>query len=436
MTMEKKKQNPIGLTRREFLKNAGATSIIIGTTIMGVPSIGMSSAAKRDYILIGRPAPLTGALADFGEGYPLIDNGAVEIINRLGGIYIKEYGKKVPVKVKVVDTESNPVKAANVASSLILEDKVDLMLVLHTPETVNPVSAVCEKYEIPCICMECPIEPWLEGYGRPYKWCYHAFWRIDTLTDLYIDIWDEIADHTNKVVGGFWADDSDGLVYSDIFKKKLPKKGYKVIDPGRFPLFKSDFSEIINLFKKEKVEIVTSGMIPPDWATAWRQCRQMGFTPKVATIAKAILFPSSVNALGGNLASGLTAEVWWSPFHPFKSSLTGQSARDFCEEWVRMTGKQWVQPIGFDHAAYEIAYNALKRAGTLNKLRLRDAVERTDLNTIVGHIKYNQKHYSETPLVGGQWVKGEKYPWDLKIISNKKHPEIPTTAKMVFPIPK
>ncbi len=58
------------------------------------------------------------------------------------------------------------------------------------------------------------------------------------------------------------------------------------------------------------------------------------------------------------------------------------------------------------------------------------------MNTIFGHIKFNEKNYAQTPLVGGQWVKGKKWPWDLQITNNKMSPEIPTTAKMVFPILK
>jgi branched-chain amino acid transport system substrate-binding protein len=60
----------------------------------------------------------------------------------------------------------------------------------------------------------------------------------------------------------------------------------------------------------------------------------------------------------------------------------------------------------------------------------------TKLDTLVGPIKYNEKNFAETPLVGGQWVKGKKWPWELQITNNKNHPEIKTTAKMQFPMPK
>jgi branched-chain amino acid transport system substrate-binding protein len=53
-------------------------------------------------------------------------------INKDGGIMIKEAGKKLPVRIKIMDTESDPTKAADAASKLILQDEIDLMITLHT----------------------------------------------------------------------------------------------------------------------------------------------------------------------------------------------------------------------------------------------------------------------------------------------------------------
>jgi branched-chain amino acid transport system substrate-binding protein len=423
-----------GTTRREFLKQAGKTAAAVGA-VAAFPSLATkASGAERDYILIGHPNPSTGPLAGFGEASPWADDRAIAAINAKGGIFIEEFGKKVPVKVKVVDTESNPTKAAEIAAKLIVQDKVDLMVVMHTPDTVNPVTAMCERYKMPCIGLDAPVEAWLTG--GPYKWSFHAFWTVDAATNLFASMWDLHGDQTSKVVGGFWPNDPDGTTWSAIFKKKLPAKGFKVIDPGRFPYFNKDFSSFISMFKREKVEILTGTLIAPDWATAWRQCHQQGLIPKIATIAKACLFPTDVDALGGNLPMGLTTEVWWSPYHPFKSSLTGESAADLCNAWTKETGKQWTQPIGFKYAGFEIAYDALSRAKTLDKEKIREAIAATQMDSIVGPIKYNDKNYSETPLVGGQWVKGEKWPWKLEIIFNDGHPNIKKTADMIFPLPK
>jgi branched-chain amino acid transport system substrate-binding protein len=413
------------LSRREFMKKTGALGAAIAIT-GGLGTLAKPARAQaRDHILIGHPNPSTGPIASFGEASPWADELAIEEINKQGGIFVKEAKKKLPLKVKVVDTASDPTKAADVASKLILNDKVDIMVALHTPDTVNPVTSMCERYQVPCVALDAPVEAWLTG--GPYKWSFHAFWSVNDIITVFTGLWDQIK--TNKVVGAAWPNDPDGKVWSEMFTPKLKEKGYKVADVGRFPYGMQDYSAFINTWKKEKVEIITGVLIPPDWATLWRQCHQQGFIPKAATIGKAILFPSAVEALGGNLPNGLTSEIWWSPSHPFKSSLSGKTAKDLCDAWTSKTNKQWTQPIGFKYAAFEIVADVLKRVQTLDKAKVREGIAATNMNTIVGPIKYNEKNYSITPLVGGQWMKGKKWPWEIIITYNKEHPEIPTAGK-------
>ena len=429
MGKKKKEQRHDGITRRDFMKKGAVAMGAAMTTSMALPTlVKPARAAKRDYILLGRPNPSTGPIADFGAASPWADDRVLAEINKDGGIYIKEYGKKVPVKIKLVDTESNPTKAGEIASRLIVRDKVDMMVFLHTPDTVNPVSSICERYKMPGISLDAPLEPWLGG--GPYKWCYHAFWSVEKdIVPVYTGMWEQVP--TNKKVGILMANDPDGVSWSEVFKKVGGKMGYSFVDLGRFPYFNKDFSTFINAWKKENVEIILGNTIPPDFITAWRQCHRLGFKPKVATIGKAILFPSAVGALGGDLPLGLTSEVWWSPHHPFKSSLTGQSAKDLCDAWTKDTKKEWTQPLGYKHAAYEIAADALRRAGSIDKVALKKAIADTRMDTIVGPIQYNEEHYSRTPLVGGQWVKGTKFPWELKLVYNKEQPNIPLTGKML-----
>lgn len=412
------------------------TLLIAGAVVFSsglLPPMAPETHAARDYILIGRPNPSTGPLAGFGEATPWADEKALAAINKDGGIYIKEAGRKLPVKIKVVDTQSDPTKAGDAASKLILKNKVDLMLVLHTPDTVNPVSAMAERYEVPCISLDAPVGAWMSG--GPYEWCYHAFWTEDAISDLYIDMWEKFADKHNKTVGVLWPNDADGKVFRPIFAEKAEAKGYKIVDTGHFPYFMKDFSTVIGTFKKQNVDIVCGVMISPDFVTFWRQAHQQGFQPKMATIAKAILFPADVGALGGDLPEGLLTENWWSADHPFSSSLDGTTPKQICDEWTKDTGKPWMGPIGFKYAGYEIAADVLKRAGTLDKKAILKAIGETDLNTIVGPIKYNARHYSETPLVGGQWVKGKTFKWEMKIVYNQQHPEIPKTADIKYPLP-
>ena len=428
---DRKKTKRSGMTRREFIKTTAIAGAALGVPMVARPA---RAAKKRDYILIGRVNPTSGPISAFGESTPWIDDRVVAEINKDGGIFIKEAGKKLPIRIKILDTESDPTKAADVASKLILQDEIDLMITLHTPDTVNPVDAVCERYQVPCVSSNAPIESWLTG--GPYKWSFHFFFSVPQIVESFVSMWDSVADKTNKVVGGLWPNDPDGKTYAEMFTKRLIEKGYKVVDPGRFPHKTPDYTSFIDTWKKEKVEILTGVQPPPDFAAAWRQCFQQGFIPKMSTHGKPILFPSAVQAIGGNLPSGLTTCVWWSPQHPFKSSIAGYSAKDLCDAWTEKTQRQWTQPIGFTYATFEVAADALKRAGTLDKEKLRQAIAQTDMRTIVGPVKFGKENYSKTPMVGGQWVKGQKWPWELEIVENNQYPEIKKTANLVFPIPR
>ena len=91
----KKKEN---ISRREFIKTVGLTAAAVGASSSIPKFLKPARAAVRDHILIGRPLPLTGPVSAFTTVSPWIDNKAMADMNRDGGIFIKEAGKKLPVR--------------------------------------------------------------------------------------------------------------------------------------------------------------------------------------------------------------------------------------------------------------------------------------------------------------------------------------------------
>ena len=60
----------------------------------------------------------------------------------------------------------------------------------------------------------------------------------------------------------------------------------------------------------------------------WKQAKQQGWYPTIATVDKAILFPEAIEALGAPpIGVGLISGDWWSPTRPFKSYLTGETCQ-------------------------------------------------------------------------------------------------------------
>ena len=400
------------------------TIVQAGLALAALPQF--ARAQGRTAIKVGYVSPQTGPLAPFGEADKFVIEQLEPALKRLG------------VQVILKDSQSNPNRAGEVANDLILKDKVALVLTAGTPETANPVSDACELNEIACVSSVVPWQPWFFGRkGDPAKgfdWTYHFFWGLEDVIGNFTNGWKSVA--TNKKVGGLFPNDGDGNAWGDPnlgFPKPLASMGFTLLDPGRYQNLTQDFSAQIAAFKKENVEIVTGVMIPPDAKTFLTQARQQGFRPKVVTLGKALLFPGAIEALG-ELGDGLTTEVWWTPSHPFKSSLTGQSAKALADSYESKAKKQWTQPIGFAHALFEVAADALKRAQGKSAKGVRDAVAATNLSTVVGPIKWGGqgpfKNVSKTPLVLGQWVKGKKHKYELVIVNNQADPKIPAAGKM------
>jgi branched-chain amino acid transport system substrate-binding protein len=443
------------VTRRDFLKVAGVAGAALG--IGGAGSVvaacgssdetsdGSSGAATGRTLKVGFVSPLTGPLAPFGEA----DTWCVDQWKA----YVKDGlqcgdGQVHPIEFIVKDSQSSTDRAGTVAGELITNDGVDVMMVASTPDTVVPVAIQAEALGVPCVSNDCPWQPYFFGRQEdpknpvPFTWTYHFFWGLEDVTANFMAMWDGLK--TNKLVGEMWGNDADGIAWSDPVTGQPPMLtagGYKFIDSGRFQANTDDFTPQISKFKAAGVDIVSGNMLPPDFINFWKQCSQQGLDPVACTIGKALLFPSQLEAVG-DIGYNLTTECWWTPSHPFKSSLTGQTDQEIGDAFTADTGKQWTQPL-LHYAVFEVVADSLKRATNVDdKQVILDAIKATDLDTMCGNVNWNAgppqvpevaPNVSKTPLVGGQWVKGEKWPFDLKIVVNPTAPEI-TVQQDVAPI--
>ena len=382
-------------------------------------------------IKIGYVSPATGPLAAFASADAFIFEGIKTFL--ADGLRVG--GKSYKVEILSEDSESDPTKAAAKAGKLITEDGIDLMLVGNTPDTTNPVSDQCEANGVPCISSLAPWQAWFIGRGgKPgettFNWTYHFFWGLEDIIPQFISMWSSL--DTNKAVGGLFPNDGDGNVWGDTtvgFPPALTGAGFTLTDPGRYENLNQDFTAQIAAFKKAKAEIITGVPIPPDFPTFWKQAKQQGFVPKAASIGKALLFPESIQALGKD-GIGLSSEVWWSPNHPYSSSLTGASAKEVADAYTASSGAQWTQPIGFAHALFEVAIAALVAAGSTDKTAVRDAIKTMKIDTIVGTVDFTSgpiPNVAKTALCGGQWREADTPTgYDLVIVDNSLNPGVPT----------
>ncbi len=423
------KKTAIAPNRRAFLTGAGA--------VLASPAVltATRAYAATPTLRVGHVSPRTGPLAGFAEADDFVLAGIEKAF--AGGI--ENNGKSWNIEIISKDSQSNPNRAAEVAADLILGDEVDIIVAASTPDTVNPVSDQAEVNEVPCITTDCPWQPYFFGRngvpGEGFASTYHFFWGLEDVIGAFLDMWGKSG--VAKTVGGLFPNDADGNAWGHPelgLPKPLAAEGYNLIDPGRYQPLSDDFSNYIAAFKDAGCEIVTGNMIPPDFATFWSQAAQQGFNPKVVTIGKALLFPSVIESLGER-GDGLSSEVWWSPNHPFASSLDGSSAKDLAEGYTAASNRPWTQPIGFKHALFEVVADVARRADDLEDPEaIVAAIQGTNLDTIVGNVNWANgpiNNVTKTPLVAGQWQKdGDAF--DLKIVANSAASNIPLTGDLKF----
>ncbi|REJ63293.1 MAG: ABC transporter substrate-binding protein [Bacteroidetes bacterium] len=418
------------LTRRKLLKTGTAAGLALSAGGLAAPALASGAKIKLGYV-----SPQSGPLAAFSEADNFIINN-----------FLASSGDDFEVIVK--DSQSNPNRAAEVAKELIIDDEIDLMLVASTPETTNPVATTCEAEEVPVISTVAPWQPYFigqqgnpgdPGSWEPFDYSFHFFWGLEDIIAVFTNMWNQL--DTNKQVGGLYPNDGDGNAWGDPvvgFPPVLEAQGYTLTDPGRYQNLTDDFTAQINAYKAANCDIVTGVPIPPDFTTFWTQAKQQGFAPKAASIGKAILFPVAVEALG-DAGHNLSSEVWWSPSHPFSSSLNGMSAGELAAGYTAATGRQWTQPIGFVHALFEVAKDVFGRTSDAGDGdAVAETIAATNLNTIVGNVAWNgaglppfaARNVAKTPLVGGQWRLKDGGGYDLVIVDNQTAPMIPTGGVM------
>jgi branched-chain amino acid transport system substrate-binding protein len=403
-----------GVSRRTLLKGIGAG---VAATAIGMPYVARAAGT----IKVGVVTPATGPLAQFGAA----DGWTIDRVKKLLANGLDTAAGKFNVEIIVKDGQSDPNKAAEVAGDLILNEGVHLIMPTSTTDMVSNTADQAELNQCPCISSGAPWQAIIMPRGgakKPFTWTYHFFWGLDEALRTFVGLWNTI--DTNKKVGMLFPQNADGETWgNNDYGLPVPTKkaGFEITVPGFFQPRTNDYSAQITAFKSANDEIVGGITYVDDIKTFVNQCAQQGYKPKAITVAAALLFPGGVEALG-DLGDGMSSEVWWTPAFPFKSTLTGEVSRTIADQWEADQKKQWTQPLGYQHANWEVALDILKRSkNPLDRESNRVSMVATNINTLIGPVNFAtgpHPNVSTTPIFGGQWVKGSKWKYDLKIVDN------------------
>jgi branched-chain amino acid transport system substrate-binding protein len=432
-----------GISRRGLLRAVGAGAAVAGAggliQACGSSIKGASGATKG--ITIGWIHPLTGDLAGFGAA----DNWVIKKIKATTPYSkgFKIHGKTYDVTIKSYDSQSSVTRAGDLARSAILNDNVDMLFASSTPETVNAVASQAETLGTPLICSNVPWESWYINLGgnpaKPTlvpKYTVMYFLGAEHLAKCFIPMWNRIHAqlHTDKVVAAAFPNDSDGNAFRLIFPPIVKAAGYTFDMSAPYPDGTTNYTSMITQFKADKADFFTNVPLPPDFATMWKQSIQQGFRPKLATVAKVLLFPPDAYALGSE-AYNIATDTWWVPTLPWVSSFTGENCQQFANQFEADGLGQWNANIS-NYSLFEAAHAAFTMVSDPHDHKeVAAAIHKVNIHALAGPLDFASggpaPGVAITPPAGVQWQKGTKYPLEMQIVDNTLLPEAKITADLL-----
>ncbi|MFZ0451615.1 MAG: amino acid ABC transporter substrate-binding protein [Desulfatiglandaceae bacterium] len=361
---------------------------------------------EKKEILIGTNLPMTGILAGAGIEQRWSYQTAVDDINKKGGIYVKEFHKKLPVRLIVADDGSDPGKAAAAVERLIKQKKVDLLLGgFAAPFGVIPGCITAEKYHVYYHTSICLIPPWLEHH---FKWSTLYFFNLKQACSVPFLIWNTIPKNKRPQKPALLMEDTfDGRAFAGLFRSQAKKYGYKFVLDESLAVGAHDYSAQIIKAKSLGVDSILIFCADTDMVIFVRQMKENNFSVKYFHGWKGAWAGEFWKALGKN-AQYILCDGFWSMDFPFPG------ARRLGERYYDHFKKYSVS-VGATYALCQILWQAIEKAGTLDSAKVRQAVLDNEFETVMGKVKYDKDGVAIFTSTASQWWNGKQmtvYPFE------------------------
>lgn len=363
-------------------------------------------------IKIGAISGLTGPLSAQGQVSNWAFKVAINDINQGGGLFVKEFNKKIPLELITIDHQSLETKATSAMETLYEQNVVAV-----TGDTViDSCPGVSEKYRIPTISLSANVGAFRVGS----KYWFAGTALGDRIAKGIFDFIDSVPGHPSKLGIPHGLGEWESTM-GDFFKKEAAARNYTVVASDRFPRMNKDFSTILLKMKQSGAEGVVSCMIAPDGITLMKQMKELDYNVNLIFLMTAPAEFVWANALkkDGDYV------CWWNSWH---SSLPFPGVERLNKKFEAEFGRKSDPMTGAGYAAIEIIASAVGKAGSLDRTKIRDTLSTAEITTTISvPVKYNPDGSQVNPcMVMGQWQQG---------IQKITYPQKWATGTTICPIP-
>ena len=376
-------------------------------TFLAVVSV---ARAEDGEVLVGGAISQTGRFAEPAGRQVNAIKMWVEDVNGRGGLL----GRKI--KLELLDDQSDTQSAVKLYEKLMTEDKVDLLLAPYSSAITEAVANINERYKMPFVAYGAASST-IWGKGRKY------IFSIVAVAEDY----QKGAVHLAKQIGvkriAIIGEDSLFPRQSGIGAKHWADKlGIEVVLEENYPQKQTDFTALLQKIKASGAEAIMSNSYFADAAAQVRQMRELNLNFKLFSGTVGPGLPKFAEQLGGSAEYVLGYSQW----EPRPDILKHPGMKEFIAEYKKRYGEEPNYHAGGTYGALQVTEAAVKKAGTFDGQKLRDAFASIDMTTVFGHYKVNDKGMNEHEGLTFQILQGKR-----RIVYPEKWAE--TKAKLPMP---
>ncbi len=346
------------------------------TTPAPVATTGPTAPPAPAEILLGAALPLTGSQAQPGKFFKNAYDMAIKEVNDKGGIQVKEYNKRIPIKLILYDDKSDPTTSTQLYEKLATEDKVDFFLGGYSTPIVQAHTVVPEKYKIPYVNGGGATG---EIYARGFKYSFGLLADIAKLSDT-LTKWMKVQQDAGKLpkplkIAVVFENTSHGREFDKGFAdaaKATPDR-FQVVLSEAFELNLKDADPLLQKVKASNADVFAADARVTDYVTIQKRYVELGLYHLVLSYGPRGPEKAARDALAAS-SNYVVAANWWD------KSLKDAPSVEFTKKYTEAFKEdpEWFAALGYETVRVLVA--AIENAGTLDRVKVRDALANLKLS--------------------------------------------------------
>ncbi len=329
--------------------------VILFLTVIFVLSFSLISFGE-DVVKIGVIFPMTGPFAAYGQ----MANESLKLAQELRPTVL---GK--PVKLILLDNKSDKVEAANTASRLVEKEHVVAVIGPLTSSLSMAAGPILEKAKIPMMSPYATNPLVTQGKKFIFRACFIDPFQGKVAAKFAIGY---LKVKTAALLTDISQDYCVGLV--NFFEKNFKQMGGKIVSKTFCKTGDQDFSAQLTSIKSKNPDLIYMPNYYAEDALIAKQAKVMGI--KAALLSGDAADAPEIIDVGGDAVNGLYFTT-----HFDEKAVKSKLGKEYLKLYHKTFKKEanTVGALTFD--AYYMVLDAIERAGSLDTVKIRDALSAT-----------------------------------------------------------